>query len=71
MSILDDETKSLKKGDKLKGETAFTLYDTFGFPLDLTQDALRPRGIGVDTDRVRCRDGKAARESPRLMVGFG
>ena len=50
LSILDDETKSLKKGDKLKGETAFTLYDTFGFPLDLTQDALRPRGIGVDID---------------------
>lgn len=50
LSILDEETKSLKKGDKLKGETAFTLYDTFGFPLDLTQDALRPRGIGVDTD---------------------
>jgi alanyl-tRNA synthetase len=50
LSILDEETKSLQKGDKLKGETAFTLYDTFGFPLDLTQDALRPRGIGVDTD---------------------
>lgn len=50
LSILDEETKSLKKGDKLRGETAFTLYDTFGFPLDLTQDALRPRGIGVDTD---------------------
>jgi alanyl-tRNA synthetase len=50
LSILDDETKVLKKGDKLKGETAFTLYDTYGFPLDLTQDALRPRGIGVDTD---------------------
>src|SRR5215471_2658108 len=32
------------------GETAFTLYDTYGFPLDLTQDALKPRGIGVDTE---------------------
>jgi alanyl-tRNA synthetase len=49
LSILDDETKSLKSGDKLKGETAFTLYDTYGFPLDLTQDALKPRGISVDT----------------------
>ena len=35
--------------DKLKGEIAFTLYDTFGFPLDLTEDALRVRGISVDT----------------------
>src|SRR6187431_2928458 len=50
LSILDEETKALKRGDNLKGETAFTLYDTFGFPLDLTQDALRPRGIGVDLD---------------------
>ena len=50
LSILDEETRALKRGDSLKGETAFTLYDTYGFPLDLTQDALRPRGIGVDTD---------------------
>jgi alanyl-tRNA synthetase len=48
LTILDEETKALKQGDSLKGETAFTLYDTYGFPLDLTQDALRPRGIGVD-----------------------
>jgi alanyl-tRNA synthetase len=48
LSILDEETKDLKSGGKLKGETAFTLYDTYGFPLDLTQDALRPRGISVD-----------------------
>jgi alanyl-tRNA synthetase len=48
LAILDEETRGLKTGDRLKGETAFTLYDTFGFPLDLTQDALRPRGIGVD-----------------------
>jgi alanyl-tRNA synthetase len=50
LSILDEETRTLKQGDKFKGETAFTLYDTYGFPLDLTQDALRPRGISVDTD---------------------
>ncbi|HTK12627.1 MAG TPA: alanine--tRNA ligase [Xanthobacteraceae bacterium] len=50
LSILEDEARHLKSGDRLKGETAFTLYDTYGFPLDLTQDALRPRGIGVDTD---------------------
>jgi alanyl-tRNA synthetase len=50
LAILDEETKRLKSGDKLKGETAFTLYDTYGFPLDLTQDALRPRGIAVDLD---------------------
>src|SRR5579872_4324143 len=48
LTILDEASKSLKKGDMFDGETAFTLYDTFGFPLDLTQDALRPRGIGVD-----------------------
>jgi alanyl-tRNA synthetase len=46
--ILDEQAKSLKKGDMFDGVTAFTLYDTYGFPLDLTQDALRPRGIGVD-----------------------
>ncbi len=50
LSILDEETKALASGDKLSGDTAFTLYDTYGFPLDLTQDALRARGIGVDTD---------------------
>jgi alanyl-tRNA synthetase len=50
LSILEDETRALKRGDKLKGQTAFTLYDTYGFPLDLTQDALKSRGIGVDTD---------------------
>src|ERR1700709_2730666 len=48
LTILDDKSGALKKGDMFDGETAFTLYDTYGFPLDLTQDALRNRGISVD-----------------------
>ena len=48
LAILDEKSKSLKKGAMFDGETAFTLYDTYGFPLDLTQDALRSRGISVD-----------------------
>jgi alanyl-tRNA synthetase len=50
LAILDEETRGLQSGDRLAGETAFTLYDTYGFPLDLTQDALRTRGISVDID---------------------
>ena len=71
MSILDDETKSLKKGDKLKGETAFTLYDTYGFPLDLTQDALRPRGIGVDTDAFNAAMEKQREKARASWSGSG
>jgi alanyl-tRNA synthetase len=48
LSILDEKSGSLRKGDMFDGDTAFTLYDTYGFPLDLTQDALRSRGISVD-----------------------
>ncbi|MBB4005942.1 alanine--tRNA ligase [Allorhizobium taibaishanense] len=48
LALLSDATVNLNKGDSIDGETAFKLYDTYGFPLDLTQDALRARGIGVD-----------------------
>src|SRR6476659_5194609 len=48
LAILDEKSKDHKKGEMFDGETAFTLYDTYGFPLDLTQDALRSRGISVD-----------------------
>ncbi|MBU2142653.1 MAG: alanine--tRNA ligase [Alphaproteobacteria bacterium] len=50
LSLLDEATTGLGAGDALPGETAFRLYDTFGFPLDLTQDILRARGMSVDTD---------------------
>ena len=48
MNLLADASTDLTEGDELDGETAFKLYDTYGFPLDLTQDALRQRGISVD-----------------------
>ena len=48
LTLLSEATADLGKGDSIDGETAFKLYDTYGFPLDLTQDALRARGIGVD-----------------------
>jgi len=50
LRLLDEETANLHEGAQLAGETAFRLYDTFGFPYDLTEDALRVRGIGVDRD---------------------
>ena len=48
LAILDEKSAGLTKGDMFDGDVAFTLYDTYGFPLDLTQDALKSRGIGVD-----------------------
>jgi alanyl-tRNA synthetase len=50
MGLLDEATANLSSGGVLDGEVAFKLYDTYGFPLDLTQDAVRARGIKVDTD---------------------
>ena len=50
LKLLEDETKGLSGGGTLRGDVAFKLYDTFGFPLDLTQDVLRARNIAVDTD---------------------
>ncbi len=50
LKLLDDEVSTLSKGGSLPGAAAFKLYDTYGFPLDLTQDALREKGLHVDTD---------------------
>ena len=50
LKMLDEETEKLKSGAKFPGDVAFKLYDTYGFPLDLTQDALRAKEIEVDVD---------------------
>jgi alanyl-tRNA synthetase len=64
LRLLDEATAGLGKGGELSGETAFRLYDTFGFPYDLTEDALRARGIGIDRpgfDAAMARQKAAAR----------
>jgi alanyl-tRNA synthetase len=71
LSILEDETRSLKQGGVLSGETAFRLYDTYGFPLDLTQDALRARGLSVDVEAFNAAMERQRAEARRAWAGSG
>src|SRR5579863_1990487 len=71
LSILEDETRDLTTGAKLAGETAFKLYDTYGFPLDLTQDALRARGLGVDVEGFQTAMERQRAEARRAWSGSG
>ncbi len=50
LHLLNGEVEKLAEGEALPGEVAFRLYDTYGFPLDLTQDVLRGQNRAVDTD---------------------
>ena len=64
LRLLDDATGEMGTGDVLDGEVAFKLYDTYGFPYDLTEDALRAQGISVDRegfDTAMARQRAAAR----------
>ena len=66
MALLDEATAGLAARATLPGEIAFKLYDTYGFPLDLTQDALRAKGIEVDTagfDTAMAAQRRRAREA--------
>lgn len=71
LKLLDDETSSLKAGDTLPGETAFKLYDTYGFPLDLTEDALKLREIKVDTDGFNAAMERQKAEARKNWAGSG
>src|SRR5919108_336922 len=71
LSLLSEATDKLGTGDRLDGETAFRLYDTYGFPLDLTQDALRQRGISVDTDGFNAAMERQKAEARASWAGSG
>ncbi len=71
LKLLDETAADLKQGDSLDGELAFKLYDTYGFPLDLTEDALRNRGIGVDTDGFNAAMERQRAEARAAWAGSG
>ena len=71
LRLLDDEAAGLQKGDTFPGETAFKLYDTYGFPLDLTQDALKLKGIKVDTDGFDKAMARQKAEARKSWAGSG
>jgi alanyl-tRNA synthetase len=71
LKLLDEESAGLTKGATFSGDTAFKLYDTFGFPLDLTQDALRSREITVDTDAFGVAMAKQKSDARAAWKGSG
>jgi len=71
LQILAEETVDLKAGESLAGRVAFKLYDTYGFPLDLTQDALRERGIAVDVAGFDAEMARQRAEARAAWSGSG
>ncbi|HWB44466.1 MAG TPA: alanine--tRNA ligase [Hyphomicrobiaceae bacterium] len=71
LGLLSEASARLKKGQVLSGETAFRLYDTYGFPLDLTQDALKSRGISVDLAGFETAMEKQKAEARKAWRGSG
>ncbi len=71
MRLLDDASEKLGEGGTLAGDVAFRLYDTFGFPLDLTQDVLRGRGMGVDSDGFEACMARQREDARKAWSGSG
>ncbi|WP_395666941.1 alanine--tRNA ligase [Methylocella sp.] len=71
LSILDEALRVLPEGAALPGETAFRLYDTYGFPLDLTQDALRARARSVDVEGFNAAMERQRAEARKAWSGSG
>ena len=71
LRLLDQETENLSAGGTLAGEVAFRLYDTYGFPLDLTQDVLRARQISVDTEGFDAAMERQRAEARAAWAGSG
>ena len=69
--MLEEESAETRPGGVFSGKVAFRLYDTYGFPLDLTQDALKPRGITVDLDAFNQAMAKQRQEARRNWAGSG
>jgi alanyl-tRNA synthetase len=71
LKLLDDATRGLSRGATLPGEIAFKLYDTYGFPFDLTEDALKARGLGVDTAGFAACMQRQREEARKAWTGSG
>lgn len=71
LKLLTEETEHMSAGDALPGETAFKLYDTYGFPLDLTQDALRAQNMTVDVAGFEAAMERQKAEARQSWVGSG
>ena len=71
LKLLEEESERLSPGRVLSGEVAFKLYDTYGFPLDLTQDALKAKGISVDIDGFNAAMARQREEARRAWAGSG
>jgi alanyl-tRNA synthetase len=71
LRLLEEEKGRLGSGRTLPGAVAFKLYDTYGFPLDLTQDALRGEGYGVDVDGFNAAMQRAREEARKSWAGSG